>query len=164
MFINFFSRSSEKVVPDSQPIYQSLRKAIFPVKINSQEAIAQFKSNFDSTNTEEVAQHKKTNSADANRFSKKLELNGTPLLAPNESRDESILGGFKRLLSETKTYDAPGSNSIEAAFNGKSSIGDALEGVSETDSSLFTSIMKALNQRTMASVLNQVPRQRELDR
>ena len=68
MFINFFSRKSAKVVPDSQPSYQPIVKMISPIEINPHEAIAQFKSNFDSTNPEEAAQHKQTNSADAGRF------------------------------------------------------------------------------------------------
>ena len=152
MFINFFSRKSAKVVPDSQPSYQPIVKMISPIEINPHEAIAQFKSNFDSTNPEEAAQHKQTNSADADRFAKKLVLNGAPLLTSPEFSNVSILEGFKGLLNETKPYDLEGSNTIEAAFDGKDSISNVLDSVSETDSSLFTSIMKALNQRTMASV------------
>ena len=152
MFINFFSRKSATVVPDSQPAYQPIVKTISPIEINSQKAIAQFKSNFDTTNPEEAAQHKPTNTADAGRFAKKLVLNGAPLLTSSEFSDGSILEGFKGLLNETKPYDLEGSNRIEAAFDGKESIADVLDSVSESDSSLFTSIMKALNQRTMASV------------
>ena len=151
MFINFFSRKSARVVPDSQPTYQPIGKTISPIEINPHEAIAQFKSNFDSTNPKEAAQHKQTNGADADRFAKKLALNGAPLLTSPEFSDGSILEGFKGLLNETKPYDLEGSNTIEAAFDGKDSIANVLDSVPETDSSLFTSIMKALNQRTMAS-------------
>ena len=85
-------------------------------------------------------------------FAKKLVLNGAPLLTSPEFSNVSILEGFKGLLNETKPYDLEGSNTIEAAFDGKDSISNVLDSVSESDSSLFTSIMKALNQRTMASV------------
>ncbi|MEC8678517.1 MAG: hypothetical protein VXX85_06660, partial [Candidatus Margulisiibacteriota bacterium] len=105
MFINFFSRKSATVVPDLQPSYQPIVKLISPIEINSQEAITQFKSNFDTTNSEETTQHKLTNSADAGRFAKKLVLNGASLLSSSEFSDESILKGFKRLLNETKTFD-----------------------------------------------------------